>query len=180
MQIRLPRNRRPVVTVFGAAFIGALLAGGGPHLTSFMDRPACAETVMKAVSSDHTVKGTYNCFDTSMQVGLASLGIQSDAEFATRVGQNGDYRFVQKTADGGYVYEYDRPMQPHDKVRGALLSLGIPSTSRDLRRGDIGAAWNERHDLGAAWAEITGQTQMAKSQVFTFYLDESGKVTAVR
>jgi hypothetical protein len=62
----------------------------------------------------------------------------------------------------------------------ALVSLGIPSTSRDLRRGDIGAAWNERHDLGAAWAEITGQTQMAKSQVFTFYLDESGKVTAVR
>lgn len=32
----------------------------------------------------------------------------------------------------------------------------------------------------AAWAEITGQIQMAKSQVFTFYLDENGKVTAVR
>jgi len=180
MHLRLPQNSRPVVTVFGAAVVGALVAGVGPQLTNFADRPACAEKVMKAVSSDQTVGGTYNCFDTGMQVGLASLGIQSDKDFAVRVGQNGDYRFVQKTADGGYVYEYDRPTQPHDRVLGALGALGVPGTSRDLRHGNVGAAWNERHDVGAAWAEITGQTQRAKSQVFTVYIDGSGKVTAVK
>jgi hypothetical protein len=181
MQIRLPQNRRPVMTVFGAAAVGALLAGAGPQLTSrFMDRPACAEKVMKAVASDQAVKGTYNCFDSGMQTGLASLGIQSDEEFASRVGQNGDYNFVQKTVDGGYVYEYDRPTQPHDKLLGALNALGVPGTSRDLRRGDVGAAWNEPHDLGAAWSEITGDTQKAKSSIFTFYMDGSGKVTAVK
>ena len=180
MQIRLPHNSRPVVTVLGAAAVGALLAGVGPQVTSFMDRPACAEKVMKAVSSDSTVTGTYDCFDTGMQVGLASLGIQSDQEFALRVGQNGEYRFVQKTADGGYVYEYDRPTRPHDRMLGALGALGVPGTSRDLRRGDVAAAWKERHDVGAAWEEITGQTQRAKSQVFTVYLDGSGKVNAVK
>jgi hypothetical protein len=181
MQIRLPQNRRPVVTVFGAAIVGALLAGAGPQVTSnFVDRPACAETVMKAVSSDQTVSGTYKCFDTGMQVGLAGLGIQSDQEFALRVGQDGDYHFVQKTVDGGYVYEYDRPTKPHDKVQGALGALGVTGTSRDLRRGDLGAAFSERHDLGAAWAEITGETQSAKSSVFTFYMDGRGKVAAVK
>ena len=181
MQIRLPHNGRPVVTVFGAAAIGALLAGAGPQLTSrFMDRPACAEKVMNAVASDQPVKGTYDCFDAGMQTGLAGLGIQSDGEFASCVGQNGDYHFVQKTADGGYVYEYDRPTQPHDKVRGALDALGVSATSRDLQRGDMGAAWGERHDVGAAWSEITGAAQRAKSTVFTFYMDGSGKVTAVK
>jgi hypothetical protein len=181
MQIRLPQNRRPVVTVFGAAVFGALLAGAGPQVTNNLaDRPACAEKVMSAVASDRPVSGAYNCFDTGMQVGLASLGIQSDGEFALRVGQNGDYHFVQKTVDGGYVYEYDRPTRPHDKVQGALGALGVPGTSRDLRRGDLAAAWNERHDLGAAWAEITGATQKAKSSVFTFYMDGRGKVTAIK
>jgi hypothetical protein len=180
MQIRLPRNRRPVVTVFGGVVFGALLMGAGPQVTTFMDRPACAERVMKAVSTDRTVSGTYGCFDPNMQAGLATIGIQSDQDFALRVGQAGEYRFVQKTQDGGYVYEYDRPTKPHDKVKGALEALGLPGTSRDLRRGDVGAAWNERHDFGAAWAEITGKTQNAHSQVFTFYIDGEGKVAAVK
>jgi hypothetical protein len=180
MQLRLPANRRPVVTVFGAVVFGVLLAGGTPRLTSFMDRPSCAEKVMQAISTDHSVSGTYDCFDADMQVGLQSVGIDSDKAFADKVGVNGDYHFVQKTQDGGYVYEYDRPMRPHDKVKGAIVALGFPATQRDLRRGDLGAAWNERHDLGAAWAELTGQTQRDKSQVFTFYLDGSGKITAVK
>lgn len=180
MQIRLLKNRRPVATVFGGVVLGALLVGAVPQVTAFMDRPTCAETVMKAVSTDKAVRGTYGCFTPNMQAGLASIGIQSDSDFAQRVGQTGDYHLVHKTADGGYVYEYDRPTQPHDKVHGALNALGVPGMSRDLRRGDVGAAWNERHDLGAAWAEITGQTQQAHSQVFTFYMDGDGKVTAVK
>ena len=168
------------MTVFGGFVFGALLVGAGPQVTSFTDRPDCAETVMKAVSTEKTVQGSFNCFEPNMQAGLASIGIQSDGDFAKRVGQAGDYRFVHKTEDGGYVYEYDRPLKPHDKVRAALTALGVPGTSRDLRRGDVGAAWNERHDFGAAWAEITGQTQTAKSQVFTFYIDHEGKISAVK
>jgi hypothetical protein len=180
MQIRLPGHRWPAVAVFGGIAVGALLAVGTPRLSDFVDRPSCPETVMKAVSSEKAVSGTYDCFEPSMKVGLASIGIQSDEEFAVRVGQNGDYRYLQKTEDGGYVYEYDRPTRPHDKVLGALNAIGLPSTSRDLRRGDLGAAWAERHDLGAAWAEITGQTQRAHSQLFTFYLDPGGKISAVK
>jgi hypothetical protein len=180
MQLRLPTNRRPVVTVFGAVVFGALLAGGAPRLTNFMDRPACAEKVMQAISTEKAVAGSYNCFDAEMQVGLQSVGIDSDKAFADKVGINGEYHFVQKTNDGGYVYEYDHAMKPHDKVKGAIIALGLPSTQLDLRRGDVGAALNERRDLGAAWAELTGQTQGDKSQVYTFYVDGGGKITAVK
>jgi hypothetical protein len=180
MQLRLPANRRPVVTVFGAVVFGALLAGGAPRLTNFVDRPACAEKVMQAISTDSAVSGSYNCFDTEMQVGLQSVGIDSDKTFADKVGIKGEYHFVQKTNDGGYVYEYDHPLKPHDRVKGAIAALGLPGTQLDIRRGDLGAAFNEHHDLGAAWAELTGQTQGDKSQVFTFYFDGSGKITAVK
>ena len=180
MQIRLLENRRHAVTVFGGIVAGAALAFGAPQLTNFVGRPSCPDTVMKAVSSEKAVRGTYDCFEPEMKVGLASLGIQSDEQFATRVGQNGDYRYLHKTEDGGYVYEYDRPTRPHDKVQGALNAMGLPSTSRDLKRGDVGAAIGERHDVGAAWAEITGQTQRAKSQVFTFYVASDGKIAAVK
>ena len=67
MQIHLPRGPRPVVTVFGGVIFGALLAGAGPQLPNLWDRPACAETVMKAVSADRPVRGAYNCFDGSLQ-----------------------------------------------------------------------------------------------------------------
>lgn len=180
MHIHVPRNKRPVATIFGGVVFGALLAGAGPQVPGFWDRPACPETVMRAVSTDQTVHGTYACFDDSMQTGLQTIGIDSDSAFAQRVGQNGEYHFVQKTADGGYVYEYDQQTRRHDKVQGAMQALGLPGTSRDVQRGDIGAAWNERHDLGAAWAELTGRTQGAKSALFTFYLDARGKVTAVK
>ncbi|OLC00469.1 MAG: hypothetical protein AUI15_07285 [Actinobacteria bacterium 13_2_20CM_2_66_6] len=171
---------RPVMTVFGAVAFGVLLAGGGPQVQSLWDRPACAEKVMQAVSTDSTISGSYGCFTTNMQTGLQTIGVDSDNAFAAKIGQSGEYHFVHKTADGGYIYEYDRPMQPHDKVKGAISALGLPRTSLDVRRGDFGAAWNERHDLGAAWAEITGQTQQDHSQLFTFYLDGEGKVSAVK
>lgn len=180
MHIHVPRGGRPMVTVFGGVVLGALLAGAAPRVPAFWDRPACAEKVMEAVSTDKTVHGTYACFDDGMQTGLQTLGIDSDKAFADKVGQDGDYHFVQKTADGGYVYEYDRQTRKHDKVQGAMLALGLPGTSRDVQRGDIGAALNERHDLGAAWAELTGQTQGDKSELFTFYMDGSGKVTSVK
>jgi hypothetical protein len=169
-----------VVTIFGGVVVGALLFGAGPRIPAFWDRPACAETVMQAVSSEKAVGGTYGCFDERMQIGLQGIGIDSDNAFATRVGQNGEFHFVNKTADGGYVYEYDRATHKHDKVTGAISALGLPGTSRDVQRGDLGAAWSERHDLGAAWAEITGQTQGETSMLFTFYLDGRGKVTLVK
>jgi hypothetical protein len=180
MQIHLPRSRRPVVTQFGAAVFGALIAGGTPQITNALDRPACAEKVMQAVSTDGTVSGSYDCFDVDLQTGLHTIGVDSDVTFAQRIGQSGEYHFVHKTADGGYVYEYDRPLQPHDKVKGAIVALGLPKTALDVRRGDLGAAWNEQHDLGAAWAEITGQTQQDHSQLFTIYLDGDGKISAVK
>jgi hypothetical protein len=180
MRLHLGTNRRPVATVFGAVIFGVLIAGGGPRLTSFFERPACAEKVMQAISTDHAVSGSYDCFDTDMQIGLQSVGIDSDKALADRIGIRGEYHFVQKTQDGGYVYEYDHAMKPHDQVKGAIVALGLPGTQRDLRHGDLGAAWNERHDLPAAWAELTGQTQGEKSQVLTFYLDRGGKISAVK
>lgn len=180
MHIRVPRTTRPMFGVIGGVAVGALLVGAGPRVPTMWDRPACPETVMKAVSTDRTVNGTYSCFDDGMKTGLQSIGIDSDGAFATRVGQAGEYHFVQKTADGGYVYEYDRQTRPHDKVQGAMLALGLPGTSRDIQHGNLQAAWNERHDLGAAWAELTGQTQGARSELFTFYLDGRGQVTSVK
>ena len=168
------------MTVFGGVIFGVVLAGAAPQVPSFWDRPACAETVMQAVATDQAVKGSYTCFDDSMQAGLQTIGIDSDNSFATKVGQKGEYHFLHKTADGGYVYEYDRPEHAHDKVRGAISALGLPGASRDVRRGDLAAAWNEHRDLGAAWAELTGQTQGAHSQLFTFYMDGKGRVSSVK
>jgi len=178
--MRLPRLRRPAVTVFGAAVFGALLAGAGPQLPTMLDRPSCVETVMRAVASDRPVAGTYNCFDGNLQMGLQSVGIDSDVAFATRVGYDGDYRFLHKTEDGGYVYEYDRPTTPHDKFKGAVVALGLPETSADVRGGKLGAALTVRRDLRAAWAEISGQTQNAESKLYTFYVGTNGKITAVK
>jgi hypothetical protein len=178
--MRLPRLRRPAVTVFGAAIFGALLVGAGPQLPSIFDRPACPETVMKAVASDAPVAGTYNCFDANLQLGLQSVGVDSDAAFATKIGQDGGYRFLHKTEDGGYVYEYDRPTSPHDKVKGAVAALGLPETSTDLRHGNIGAALMVRRNVRSAWAEISGQTQNAESKLYTIYLGGDGKITAVK
>jgi len=180
MHMRLPRLRRPAITVFGAAVFGALLAGAGPQLPTMLDRPSCVETVMRAVASDRPVAGTYNCFDGNLQMGLQSVGIDSDVAFATRVGHDGDYRFLHKTEDGGYVYEYDRPTTPHDKFKGAVVALGLPETSADVRGGKLGAALTVRRDLRAAWAEISGQTQNAESKLYTFYVGTNGKITAVK
>jgi len=180
MRIRLPRMRRPVVTVFGAAIFGALLAGAGPQLPTMFDRPSCAETVMKAVASNRPIAGTYNCFDGNLQMGLQSVGIDSDSAFATRIGQDGDYRFLRKTEDGGYAYEFDHPTSPHDKVKGTVAALGLFETSTDVRSGNLGAALTVRPNLPGAWAEISGRTQNAESKLYTIYLGSDGKITAVK
>ena len=161
MQVPLPRGKRPIMTVFGCVALGAFLAGAGPQVPNLWDRPACGETVMRAVSTEKPVSGTFDCFDESLQLGLSSAGIDTDKEFADRVGKSGTYRYVHKTDDGGYVYEYDRKMTPHNQIQGAIAAL-------------------KRRDVVGAWAEITGQTQHASSKVFTLYFDRHGKVSAVQ
>jgi hypothetical protein len=178
MRIHLTRDRGPYLAAF-AVFV-AFFVGAAPQIPNMWQRPACADTVMHAVSSSKPVHGTFACFNSDMQTGLQSIGISSDRAFAERVGTSGDYHYVNKTADGGYVYEYDRPLKPHDRVRGALAALAVTRTAADVRRGDLRAALGERPNLGAAWAEITGATQNEKSTVFTFYLDGNGKITAVK
>jgi hypothetical protein len=160
MQIPLPRGKRPVFTVFGGVMFGALLAGAGPQIPNIFDRPTCGETVMKAVSTEKAINGAYNCFDSDLQQGLNSAGIDSDGAFASRVAKNGNYHYLHKTEDGGYVYEYDRPQSPHNRWQGAVAAL-------------------KKHDLPAVWEEVTGETQRSTSKVYTFYFDGDGKITAV-
>jgi hypothetical protein len=160
MEIRLPRGKGPTVTVLGAVALGAFLAGAGPQLPGLLDRPACGEKVMQAVATEKPVNGSYACFDTNLQAGLSSAGIDSDVAFAARIGHAGSYHYLQKTEDGGYVYEYDRTVSGHNQVQAAIKAL----KSRDV--------------LGA-WAEITGQTQKSSSKVYTLYFDGEGKITAV-
>src|SRR5438445_12540647 len=106
MHIPVRRPTRPMFSVIGGVAFGALLVGAGPQIPSFLDRPSCAETVVKAVSSDKAVAGTYSCFDDSMQSGLQTSRIVSDSAFATGGGQGGQYDVVQKTYAAGYVYKY--------------------------------------------------------------------------
>ncbi|TMC82228.1 MAG: hypothetical protein E6J08_05480 [Chloroflexi bacterium] len=141
------------MTVFGAAAFGALLAGAGPQVPTMLDRPSCLDTVMRAVASDRAVAGTYNCFDSNLQMGLQSVGIDSDSAF---------------------------PTTPHDKFKGVVVALGLPETSADMRGGKLGAALTVRRDLRAAWAEISGKTQNAESKLYTFYVGADGKITAVK
>lgn len=172
-------NRSTVLTALVSAACGAAAAVAVIELPGVWDsRPACPETVMKAVSSDRPVNGTYGCFNPAVQAELQANGIDSDSAFAQQVGQNGDYHFMQKTADGGYVYEYDRPKA--DRVQAALTALGWPKISGDLRRGDFTAAWHVKNDFGAAWSDITGHMQNSSSQLFTFYLDSDGKINGVK
>ena len=160
MQLPLPHGKRPIVTVFGAVAFGALLAGAGPQVPNLFDRPACGETVMKAVSSEKPVSGAVACFGSDLQMGLSSAGIDNDAQFADRIGKPGSYHLVHKTADGGYVYEYDRNMTPHNRFQAALNAL-------------------KRRDVIGAWFEITGDAQHPTSKVYTLYFNSNGKVTAV-
>ena len=160
MQIPLPHGKRPIATMFGAVAFGVLLAGAGPQLPNLLDRPACGETVMKAVSTEKPVSGTLGCFDKDLLTGLSSAGIDTDEEFANRIGKTGTYRFVHKTEDGGYVYEFDRNTSPHNQLQGALSAL-------------------RRRDVGAAWSEITGASLHPTSKVYTLYFNSNGKVTAV-
>lgn len=178
--IRLPRSGRPFFTLVGGAILGALLAYAGPQVATAMDWPACAERVMQAVSSDRAVDGTYACFDRGLQLGLLSIGVNSDTSFADRVGQDGDYHFLRKTADGGYVYEYDRATTPHDRFQGLLSALRLPETRLDIRHANLLAAWNEPRDLRQAWAEVNGQSQNTESRLFTFYVGPDGKITGIK
>lgn len=135
---------------------------------------------MHAVATDSTVEGSYSCFNRELQLGLMSVGVDSDKAFADRLGQPGDYRYLHQTVDGGYVYEYDRPMTPHDRWLGAVHALALQKTRSDVRRWNLLAAWHEPHDLPLAWAEISGKTQNDQSRLYTFYLGSDGKITAVR
>ncbi|HKW07691.1 MAG TPA: hypothetical protein VJS19_09010 [Candidatus Dormibacteraeota bacterium] len=180
LYIRVPHSGRPIFTVIAGALVGAGLAFAGPQVAAAFDRPGCAERVMSAVSTDKAVNGTFACFDRGLQMGLLTVGVNSDKTFADRIGQDGDYHFVHKTADGGYVYEYDRPTTPHDRFKGTINALAIPQTRADVRRGALLAAWNEPHDVRRAWAEISGQTQNDESRMFTFYMGADGRITSVK
>jgi hypothetical protein len=179
-QIRLPQSGRPFFYAIAGAIVGALFVYAGPQVANAMDRPACAETVMQAVASEHAVQGTYGCFDRGLQLGLLTIGVDSDKSFADRIGQNGEYHFLRKTADGGYVYEYDRPTTPHDRIKGMIGALRVPQTRLDVREGNFLAAWNEPRNLRQAWDEITGQTQNDESRLFTFYIGPDGKITSIK
>lgn len=178
MRARLSKSF--VLTVVVSAVFGAGVALGASGLLAARDRPTCVETVMKAVSSDQPVNGSYECFDTRERLGLSTVGIDSDQAFAMRVGQNGEYHYVRKTADGGYVYEYDRARSPHDRIKGTFAMLGLPKIAAALQRGDIGAAWSVPNDFRKAWSEITGQSQNESSDLYTFYLDGNGKIMSVK
>lgn len=179
--MRIQTRRSTVATALISALIGAAAAVAVLELPgAWASRPSCPDTVMKAVSSDRPVAGAYGCFNPAVQAELQANGIDSDSAFADKVGQNGDYHFMQKTADGGYVYEYDRPGAPHDRVQAALTALGWPKITADLQRGDVGAAWHVNNDFAMAWSDITGHIQSANSQLFTFYVDGDGKITGVK
>ena len=178
--IRLPESGRPWFMAAAGVIVGALFVYAGPQVVSAMDQPTCAEIVMQAVSSDQTVKGTWGCFDQGMQMGLVTIGVNSDSSFADRIGQDGEFHFLHKTADSGYTYEYDRPTTPHDRFTGMLSALKLPQTRIDVRHGNFLAAWQESRDLRRAWAEITGQTQNTESRLFTFYIGSDGRITAVK
>lgn len=166
--------------VLAGAILGAALTAAAPQVPVALDRPACADRVMQAVASDKAVNGTYGCFDGELQVGLASIGVDSDAAFANRIGQDGDYHFLRKTADGGYVYEYDRPTTPHDRWMGAAGDLGLLKMRSDVRSWNFLAAWREPRDIHEAWAEVTGQTQNDESHLYTIYLGPDGRIKAIK
>lgn len=178
--MRTPIRPVTAVIIVVSALAGAAIAVGAIELPGLSERPTCPETVMKAVSSDRPVAGTFQCFDGAVQRELQANGVDSDTTFATVVGQNGEYHFLHKTADGGYVYEYDHMTAPHDRVQGALSALGVPNISADVRRGDFAAAWHVRTDFSGAWSEITGQTQSPSSMLFTFYLDGDGRIHQIK
>ena len=177
---RLPMSGRPLFMVAAGAILGAGLMAAGPEVPGTVDRPACADRVMQAVSSDSTVNGTFSCFDQQLQFGLMSVGVDSDKSFADHLGQAGDYHYLHKTVDGGYVYEYDRPMTPHDRWLGALDALALQKTRLDVRHWNFLAAWREPHDVPLAWAEVTGKTQNDQSHLYTVYVGPDGRITAVR
>ncbi|HVH62503.1 MAG TPA: hypothetical protein VNA65_02775 [Candidatus Dormibacteraeota bacterium] len=168
------------MTLLIGGLIGAGTMLGATQVRASMDRPTCAETVMKAVSTDKPVNGSFECFDSSYRAGLQHIGIDSDNTFASQVGKNGEYHYLHKTADGGYVYEYDRARSPHDRFKGTVSKLGLPSIVAALQRGDFYGAWHVPNDFEAAWSEITGDTQNESSELFTFYMDHSGKITFVK
>ena len=178
--IRLPRAGRPLLMVAAGAILGAGLMAAAPQVSLALDRPACADRVMQAVSTESTVNGSYACFDRQLQFGLLSIGVDSDKSFADRLGQTGEFHYLHKTVDGGYVYEYDRPMTPHDRWTGAVEALALQKTRSDVRRWNLLAAWHEPHDFPLAWAEISGKTQNNESRLYTFYVGPDGKITSVK
>ena len=130
---------------------------------------------MHAVASSHPVYGTYDCFEKQMQLRLEQQGIDSDQSFAARVGQSGSYHLVGKTDDGGYAYEFDKPVFPHDGRATVRQSLAVGWTK--VRGGDIGGAWVP---VQVTWNELTGQNTGSVSVLVVVYADDHGKVWRIK
>jgi hypothetical protein len=168
-------EKQTVFKILGAAFVGGALVGFSPQLPALLDRPSCSETVMKAVSTQQPVSGTYSCFDKAYQARLEKNGIDSDAAFAKQIGQTGRYRFVRKTADGGYAYEFDQSVFPHDGR--AAIKDSFSKAWDGLRHGNFTSPWMP---VQVTWREVTGDAQGSSSAFFVFYLDPDGKINKVK
>lgn len=167
-------QKRTIATAVGAALFGGSIVAFTPQVSVLLDRPACVETVMKAVSTDRPVDGTYSCFDPQYQGRLSRIDITSDQTFATKVGHAGQYHFLGKTPDGGYAYEYDEPLFPHNGWPIVRTSLGV--AWQGVRRGDLTSA---RIPFEVAWNEATGKTQLWSSALLVIYTDPDGKIARI-
>ena len=130
---------------------------------------------MHAVSSAQPVAGTYGCFESQMQARLEAQGIDSDQSFASKVGQSGRYHLVGQTDDGGYAYEFDKPVFPHDGRATVRKSLEVGWTK--VQGGDIGGAWIP---VQVTWNEVTGQNEGSISVLVVVYADDQGKVWRIK
>jgi hypothetical protein len=168
-------QKRTVFSVLVAAFVGGALVGFSPQLPALIDRPACTERVMKALSTEQPVNGSYECFDKAYQVRLVGSGVDSDRAFAKQIGQNGRYHFLRKTDDGGYAYEYDQMLNPHSGLSAVANSFSLAWDG--VRHGDLTSPWLP---LEVTWNELTGQAQGSSSNFLVFYLDKDGKIARVK
>ncbi len=166
---------RALFMVLGAAVFGGSVVAFAPQVPILLDRPACVDTVMRAVSSSHPVGGTYNCFEKNFQARLDSQGIDSDQAFAAKVGQSGRYRLVGKTDDGGYAYEFDKAVFPHDGRATVRTALDV--AWKRVSGGDIGGAWIP---VQVTWNEVTGQNEGSVSVLVVLYADDQGKVWRIK
>ncbi len=154
---------------------GGWVVAISPQVPLLFDRPACADTVMQAVSSQHPIDGTYDCFEKNLQTQLEAQGVDSDAAFAAKVGKSGRYHLVGKTGDGGYAFEYDRAVFPHDGKAAVRKSVGV--AWERVRGGDVGALLIP---VQVTWGELTRANEGTERAVIVLYVDDQGKVWRVK